>query len=76
MAPEDQAGLKLKACLGYNGNGRDNVIWQPETGLFAYTVGCVIVIEDLKSGEQQHLTGHIEEISTMAVQNDCQVLLY
>ena len=63
MAPEDQAGLKLKACLGYNGNGRDNVIWQPETGLFAYTVGCVIVIEDLKSGEQQHLTGHIEEAS-------------
>lgn len=42
-------------------------------GFFAYTCGCVVVIEDLKTGEQRHLTGHVEEISTLAVQSDCQV---
>lgn len=73
MAPEDQAGLRLKSCLGYNGNGRDNIVWQPEMGFFAFTVGCVVVIEDLKTGDQRHLTGHVEEISTLAVQSDCQV---
>jgi len=57
VAAEDQAGLKLLACLGYNGNSRDNIIWRPETGFFAYTSGCVIVIEDLKTSEQKHLTG-------------------
>ena len=44
-------------------------------GFFAYTCGCVIVIENLKTAEQKHLTGHVEEISTLAVQSDCMVQL-
>ncbi|KAF6029854.1 WDR90 [Bugula neritina] len=75
VAPENQAGLKLNACLGYNGNGRDNIIWQPESGFFAYTNGCVVVIEDLKTGVQKHLTGHVEEVSTLALQSDCQEMV-
>lgn len=43
------------------------------SGFFAYTCGCVVVIENLKSGEQTHLMGHVEEISTLAVQSDCLV---
>lgn len=57
IAPPNQAGLKLKSVLGYNGNGRGNLVWHPDTGLFAYTSGCVIVIEDLNTGNQRHLMG-------------------
>lgn len=34
-APPNQAGLKLKSVIGYNGNGRDNMVWHPDTGKFA-----------------------------------------
>lgn len=42
-------------------------------GFFAYTCGCVIVVEDLHSGSQNHWLGHVEEISTLAVSHDAQV---
>lgn len=69
-APPNQAGLQLKSVLGYNGNGRKNLVWKYDTGLFAYTSGCLVVIEDLHSGTQRHLMGHTEEISTLALQHD------
>ena len=31
-APNDQAGLKLKSVVGYDGRGRNNIIWHPITG--------------------------------------------
>ena len=43
-------------------------------GLFAYTSGCLVVIEDLHSGTQRHLMGHTEEISTLALQHDGLIL--
>ncbi|XP_038619526.1 WD repeat-containing protein 90 isoform X2 [Tachyglossus aculeatus] len=66
--------LRLKAVVGYNGNGRGNMVWRPDTGFFAYTCGCVVVVEDLHSGSQRHWLGHPEEISTLAVSHDAQVL--
>ncbi|XP_016076183.1 PREDICTED: WD repeat-containing protein 90 [Miniopterus natalensis] len=66
--------LHLKTVVGYNGNGRANVIWRPDTGFFAYTCGCLVVVEDLHSGSQQHWLGHSEEISTLALSHDAQVL--
>ncbi|KAK2180206.1 hypothetical protein NP493_453g01010 [Ridgeia piscesae] len=30
--PPNQAGLKLKSVIGYNGNGRGNMVWHPDTG--------------------------------------------
>lgn len=95
-------GLVLKAVIGYNGNGRGNMIWKPDTGngrrllslyprcpavrltvgpdlalsgLFAYTCGCVVVVEDLHTGAQRHWLGHSEEVSCLAVTNDAQVHL-
>uniref|UniRef100_A0ABM5EZ39 WD repeat-containing protein 90 n=1 Tax=Pogona vitticeps TaxID=103695 RepID=A0ABM5EZ39_9SAUR len=67
-------GLKLKTVIGYNGNGRGNMVWNPDTGFFAYTCGCLVIVEDLHSGVQQHWLGHPEEISTLAVSHDVQVL--
>ncbi|XP_071943850.1 WD repeat-containing protein 90-like [Antedon mediterranea] len=74
IAPPNQAGLKLKSVIGYNGNGRGNMVWQADTGLFAYTSGCVVILEDLNTGSQRHLIGHVSEISTLALQNDSQLL--
>ncbi|XP_029804907.1 WD repeat-containing protein 90 [Suricata suricatta] len=66
--------LLLKAVVGYNGNGRANVAWKPDTGFFAYTCGCLVVVEDLHSGAQRHWLGHPEEISTLALSHGAQIL--
>jgi hypothetical protein len=29
------------------------------TGLFIYTTGCVLIIENLNTGQQKHLTGKL-----------------
>ncbi|XP_039934861.1 WD repeat-containing protein 90 isoform X5 [Hirundo rustica] len=73
-APAGSEVLKLKAVIGYNGNGRGNMVWNPDTGFFAYSCGCVIVVEDLHSGSQKHQLGHAEEISTLALSHHAQVL--
>ncbi|XP_040295640.1 WD repeat-containing protein 90 isoform X1 [Bufo bufo] len=72
--PAGQERLVLRAVIGYNGNGRGNMVWNPDTGFFAYTSGCVIVVEDLHSGSQRHWLGHPEEISTLALTHDAQIL--
>ncbi|XP_059835285.1 WD repeat-containing protein 90 isoform X3 [Hypanus sabinus] len=74
VLPEGKEDLKLKVVIGYNGNGRGNMVWNPDTGLFAYSCGCLVVVEDLHSGSQRHLTGHTGEISTLAVSHDTQDL--
>lgn len=51
----------------------ENIPSPPLLGFFAYTCGCVIVVEDLHSGSQNHWLGHAEEISTLAVSHDAQV---
>ncbi|XP_067101587.1 WD repeat-containing protein 90 [Osmerus mordax] len=65
-----EQGLSLKAVIGYNGNGRGNMVWNPDTGLFAYSCGSVVVLENLHTGSQRHWQGHTEEVSTLAVSND------
>ncbi|NXX82299.1 WDR90 protein, partial [Urocolius indicus] len=72
--PAGSEVLKLKAVMGYNGNGRGNMVWSPDTGFFAYTCGCIIVVEDLHSGSQSHWLGHTEEISVLAISHNAQVL--
>ncbi|XP_057603860.1 WD repeat-containing protein 90 isoform X6 [Hippopotamus amphibius kiboko] len=74
LPPAGHEWLHLKAVMGYNGNGHANLVWRPDTGFFAYTCGCLVVVEDLHSGAQQHWLGHPEEISTLALSHDAQVL--
>uniref|UniRef100_A0A672KHC3 WD repeat domain 90 n=1 Tax=Sinocyclocheilus grahami TaxID=75366 RepID=A0A672KHC3_SINGR len=72
--PSGQAGLSLTAVIGYNGNGRNNMVWNPDTGLFVYSCGCVVVVEDLHTGSQKQWFGHNEEISTLAITHDAQTV--
>ncbi|KAF3704531.1 WD repeat-containing protein 90 [Channa argus] len=75
VAPQaGEKGIKLNAVIGYNGNGRGNMVWSPDQGLFAYSCGCVVVVEYLHTGCQRHLQGHTEEISCLAVTNDAQTV--
>ncbi|XP_077172586.1 WD repeat-containing protein 90 isoform X2 [Paroedura picta] len=74
LPPAKAEGLKLKAAIGYNGNGRGNMVWNPDTGLFAYSCGSMVIVEDLHSGSQQHWLGHPEEVSTLAVSHDAQIV--
>ncbi|XP_060030083.1 WD repeat-containing protein 90 [Erinaceus europaeus] len=72
--PAGSEQLLLKAVVGYNGNGRANLVWSPDTGFFAYTCGCLVVVEDLHSGAQRHWVGHPEEVSTLALSHNAQIL--
>ncbi|XP_023044994.1 WD repeat-containing protein 90 isoform X2 [Piliocolobus tephrosceles] len=74
LPPAGGAWLRLKAVVGYSGNGRANMVWRPDTGFFAYTCGRLVVVEDLHSGAQQHWPGHPAEISTLALSHSAQVL--
>uniref|UniRef100_A0A3Q3FLA8 WD repeat domain 90 n=1 Tax=Labrus bergylta TaxID=56723 RepID=A0A3Q3FLA8_9LABR len=74
VAPlKGQEGIQLKAVIGYNGNGRGNMVWSPEQ-LFAYSCSCLVVVEYLHTGSQRHLQGHSEEISCLTFTNDAQTL--
>ncbi|XP_059181241.1 WD repeat-containing protein 90 [Centropristis striata] len=73
-AKPGEEGIKLKAVIGYNGNGRSNMVWSPDQGLIAYSCGSVVVVEYLHSGSQRHLQGHSEEISCLAITNDAQTV--
>ncbi|CAF3419659.1 unnamed protein product [Rotaria sp. Silwood1] len=75
IAPINQENLKLQTIIGYNGNGRENLVWHPHTGFFAYTVGCNIIVENLNSNHQTILTGHTEEISTITLSSDATILV-
>ncbi|XP_055220737.2 WD repeat-containing protein 90 isoform X3 [Gorilla gorilla gorilla] len=74
LPPASGGWLRLKAVVGYGGNGRANMVWRPDTGFFAYTCGRLVVVEDLHSGAQQHWSGHSAEISTLALSHSAQVL--
>ncbi|XP_062041569.1 WD repeat-containing protein 90 [Lepus europaeus] len=72
--PAGSKQLHLKAVVGYSGNGQASVVWRPDTGFFAYTCGRLVVVEDLHSGAQQHWRGHPEDVATLALSHDAQVL--
>ena len=73
-APENEAGLELKSLIGFNGNGRDNIIWRTDPGFLYYSCGIVVVVEDLATNKQQLLQGHVSEISTLALRSSGDVL--
>jgi WD40 repeat protein len=67
VSPPDQAGLEMQRIIGFNGRGHHTAVWHASSGLFAYSVGVVVVIEHLGSRRQHHLLGHSQQISALAV---------
>eukprot|EP00041_Stephanoeca_diplocostata_P033073 m.1082433 g.1082433 ORF g.1082433 m.1082433 type:complete len:1886 (-) comp24266_c0_seq4:397-6054(-) len=73
VSPE-QEGIRLEATVGYNGSGRNNATWHAATGLFAYTIGPRVVLDDLDTRRQHHLCQHTETVSTLAVTSCGRIL--
>lgn len=46
------------------------MIWNPEREFFAFSIGSIICIEDLKSGKQKILYSHYEDITVLSLRND------
>ena len=63
----------LLIVRSYNGNGRGNLLWNPDIGLLAYTSGAIVTLEKLAENQKFYLQGHTEEISCLAMQHDGQV---
>ncbi|KAL5257469.1 hypothetical protein ACHWQZ_G012421 [Mnemiopsis leidyi] len=64
MASADSCGLELVTMLGNETEARSNVVWRGST-LF-YTLGNVIIAEDLKTSKQENLIQHTETITALA----------
>ncbi len=70
-APPDKCGLKFHSSIGYNGQyATTNMVWCPESGIFAFSIGSIIIVEDLNNGNQTSLKGHNDDITVLALQND------
>jgi len=70
--PKNEQGKSENASVlhrvyGYNGNGRHNAQWIAEKGWLVYSVGCLVVRDDLHDRSQIIGTGHAVYISTLAV---------
>jgi hypothetical protein len=60
--------------VGYSPTGCANVTWRPDTGLFAYTVNELVVIEHLASRRQRYLRGHNSPLACLAASADGAML--
>ena len=67
VANEDEAGLRVVRMVGCNTHSHDSLVWHAASGFFATAVACTIVVEDLLTREQTLLSGHDDEISTLAL---------
>ena len=74
VASEDEAGLRVVRMVGSNTHSHDSLVWHAASGYFATAVACTIVVEDLLTREQTMLSGHEDEISTLALNPDGTLL--
>ncbi|GLC33983.1 hypothetical protein PLESTB_000825300 [Pleodorina starrii] len=61
---------KCSWLLGYTPTGCANVAWRSETGVFAYVVEDMVVLEHLATRRQRYLRGHSQPLACLAVSHD------
>ncbi|PNH08695.1 WD repeat domain-containing protein [Tetrabaena socialis] len=61
---------KCSWLLGYTPTGCNNVSWRPDTGLFAYVVEDMVVLEHLSTRSQRYLRGHTQPLACLAASPD------
>ena len=67
IAAESEGSMQLAAVLGYDGAAHDNVEWNLEQGMLAYSCGSIVVLDDLASRRQSHCHGHSVDVSALAM---------
>ncbi|KAG2491091.1 hypothetical protein HYH03_010535 [Edaphochlamys debaryana] len=60
--------------LGYSPTGCGNVVWHAESGMFAYVVEDMVVLEHLASRKQRYLRAHNEPLGCLAASRDGRLL--
>ena len=76
--PKEDFEVSLSTILGYQGNGiagnaKNNVIWNPETGLFGFSCGKSVVFEDLVPANDDDLSTRSQKIM-FGPKNDIQIV--
>ena len=61
------AALSLADVVGYDGRAARNLVWNARTGEVAFTCMNIVVICDLASRTQRHITKMVTEVNTMAI---------
>lgn len=66
-ADSAQQVVSLESTVGITPRGRKNALWHDRVGIFVFSSGSRVVIEDLDTRDQQHLVQHASEVSTLAI---------
>ena len=70
----EDAVLTLAHVIGYDGRATNNLVWSPASGRIAFSCMNLVVISDLASRRQRHVTKMVTELNTMAMSADGSVV--
>ena len=58
-----------KRQVGYTGfdEGHDNIAWDPTVGVLAYPIHTAVMMEELATRQQRHLSGHAAPVTCLAI---------
>ena len=70
LQKEHERGMKegapiARLVMGYNGNARDNLVWNEEEGWIAYSLNNKVIVETIQGRKQRILTPGNTEISVI-----------
>ncbi|XP_063681556.1 cilia- and flagella-associated protein 52-like [Bolinopsis microptera] len=67
MSEESIQELELISTIGFNGSVPHGLLVHPDGEHLIYPLGCTVVIENIKTHEQNFLSGHTNDVSCLAV---------
>jgi WD40 repeat protein len=61
--------LRKMMMVGYTGfdQGHDNIAWDPTAGVLAYPIHTAVMMEELNTRQQRHLSGHTAPVTCLAI---------
>jgi len=69
LAPEGLAGMSLDWAIGVDSNAHDHMVWSNKSAMLAYSSGCHLILDDLRT-ERQTVLAAPGLISTLAMSDD------
>lgn len=71
---EAMGHLGCASVVGVSGQVSNAVVWDPESGFFAYVADNIVIIENLKTREQIFLNHHSQPLCGLALSHDGKLL--
>ena len=72
---ESTNGASLQRIFGYSSAARQNLLWDSARGVVVYSVGCNLVVHDVREVAQSFPGGHGSCISTLAQSADGKLVV-